>query len=123
SIDSIVLTVAALLRENHLALRQENLSNIQSLIEKAAGIIPEIEHQPIHATLMQLLDPLLKQFCCIVIESARHIDVADVRLNHVTIRHRGLRVTVAHDIDCLDVAGRGARYGHLDQTPARSANL
>ncbi len=119
----VVQAAATLLRENQLAGGQECFGDVNGLLKKSARIIPQVEHQRIHAPRVQKVERGLQTFSGVIVETAGHIYVADTRTDHVSIGHRRLRHDVTNNFHGFHLAGVGAGKGHLHMAAAGPTNL
>ena len=122
-VGAIVQTIAAFLRENRLAGRKKSLGNVNRLLEKSAGVIPQIEHQRVHSPRLQEVERILQSLRGVVIKAPRHVDIADARANDVRIGDRWLWHCIASDVHNIRFAGGDMRDRQLHQRAPGSANL
>ena len=106
-----------------MATAQKDLRNVNSLVQKSARIISQIEHKGVHSLCVQIIERVEQFVGGCVIETPGHVDITDTGFQHVRIRYRRLRNSVAHDVDFLYALVSSTLQRELDGRSTRAANL
>ena len=104
---------------DRLAVRQEEIRDVESLIENAARIAPEVEHDSLGALVQQAIDVGAKLGRRVLAELLER-NVGDLVVEHDRVRHRG-HVDLGADERVLDrLSDAGARELDVHLRPDRS---
>ena len=103
---------------DHRALREEAVGHLDRLVQRAAGIVPEVEHQPLHPLRAELVERHAEIVVGVLGELLR-ADVAGLRVHHERGRDRRDRDLVARHLDVDQLVVARALERNLDEGALR----
>ena len=105
--------------DDHVAALQEPVRDLDRLIERAAGVVAQVEHQPLHPLRLQLLERVAELAVGRLGEVAQ-LDVAGLRVDHERAAHGDDVDFVALDLHVDQLVVAGAADRDLDLGALRS---
>jgi hypothetical protein len=113
---------AAVRGNDGLAARDELVDDLDCLVERAAGIVADVEQQPAHAFRRERLKRAF-QIAIGVLAEIPQLNVSRRRIDHECGGNRRNRDFVAHELDIDRLSVTAAPESNLHRRAARAAQL